>query len=157
MNCRTVRELLSEYIDNELDLKLHSEVKEHLDSCPHCRKEYEETMEVKNTLRVYSMAESEPSPEFSEKLCNMFKGTYVSCDENKAKSESRLIFCLICLAICVIIAMSNGVFSFEKIKNRDREEYQQQYRYVVIQKEEESDCSGIHRIMWRYFVDENNK
>jgi hypothetical protein len=151
MDCRTVRELLSEYIDNELDLKLHSEVKEHLDSCPHCKEEYEDILLVKKALRVYSVAESEPSPEFSEKLCGMFKGTYVSCDENKAKSESRLIFCLICLAICAIIALSNGDFSLNRHKEKE------QYDYYIIQSEENVPYPGPNRIMWRYIIKGNNK
>ena len=151
MNCQTVMELLSEYIDNELDLKLHNEVRDHLDTCPCCKKEYEDILLVKKALRIYSTEESEPSPEFSEKLCGMFKGTYVSCDENKAKSESRIIFCLICLAICVIIAMSNGDFSWNRHKDKE------QYEYVVVQSEENVPYSAPHRLIWRYIIEGNNK
>ena len=151
MNCQTVKELLSEYIDNELDLKLHSEVKEHLDSCPYCQKEYEEILLIKKALSIYSQEESEPSPEFSEKLCGMFKDTYVSCDENKAKSESRLIFCLICLAICAIIVMSKMNFSYKNYINN------KESSYVVVQSEEENAYPSHHRVVWRYIISGNNR
>ncbi len=149
MDCNRVEELLSEYIDNELDPKIHSEIKEHLASCPNCREEMEDFLLIKSALRTTSTEESEPSPEFSHKICTMFKDTYVSCDENKAKAESRLIFCLICLAICVIIAMSNMTTSFHRPKNN-------QVEYVVVQNEEEQAYPSHHRVMWRYII-RNNK
>jgi len=149
MKCQTVRELLSEYVDNELDQKLHSEIKEHINICPECKREEEDFIMVKKALRIYSDKDSEPSSEFSEKLCEMFKGTYVSCDENKAKVESRLIFCLICLAICVVIALSNSGFSLGHHKQNQGSSY-------VVQSEERPVCPKNNRFNVGYIINRNN-
>ena len=46
MNDRHVRDKLSEYIDGMLSQEEASAVKEHLDRCPVCREEYEETVKI---------------------------------------------------------------------------------------------------------------
>lgn len=103
MNCKQIMLLLNEYIDNELDQKTHNEITNHLFSCPKCRKKMEDFLLIKNALRSIS----EPSEEFSDRLTHIFKDTHVSCEENKNKCNLRFLFCIICIAICAIITMSN--------------------------------------------------
>lgn len=104
MNCKEVSSLLSEYIDNELDEKTNNEIRNHLLICSSCREEMEDFMAIKNALR--NMSNEEPSDEFSNKLCSMFKDIKVE-PKDKKKTDLQIVFCLICIAICAIIIMSN--------------------------------------------------
>jgi len=51
MNCADVRENLSLYIDNEVDENLKQEIKEHLNSCASCMKEFRELLNITALLR----------------------------------------------------------------------------------------------------------
>lgn len=124
MNCKEVSSLLSEYIDNELDEKTNNEVKNHLLICSSCRKEMEDFMDIKKALR--SMANEEPSEEFSNKLCSMFKDVKVE-QEDKRKNNLRIVFCLICIAICAIIIMSN----IQDMKQNEPVVVIERVRYVI--------------------------
>jgi hypothetical protein len=50
VNCNNVRELLNEYIENELSLVMRESVKAHIDSCADCKKELEEFARIHNNL-----------------------------------------------------------------------------------------------------------
>jgi len=50
MNCLTVRNLISAYIDCELDPEQKREFRNHLFHCPECNEEYEQLMSIKNCL-----------------------------------------------------------------------------------------------------------
>jgi hypothetical protein len=52
VNCKDVRELLNEYIENELSLVMRESVKAHIDSCDACKKELEELIALQNNLRA---------------------------------------------------------------------------------------------------------
>jgi hypothetical protein len=60
MNCRFVSEQLSAYLDDELEAGLASELKEHLDACETCRKEFESLRELTRTLHALPRR---PAPE----------------------------------------------------------------------------------------------
>jgi len=45
MGCKRIRDLLSEYIDGELDSRLSAEIKQHLLSCDGCRQIHEAILE----------------------------------------------------------------------------------------------------------------
>jgi hypothetical protein len=61
MNDRHVRDKLSEYIDGMLSQEEASAVKEHLDRCPDCLEEYEETVKI---IGHMNQMESLETPEF---------------------------------------------------------------------------------------------
>ncbi len=46
MKCERVRTRLSAYIDGEIDAGLHREIADHLEQCPGCREELEESSRV---------------------------------------------------------------------------------------------------------------
>lgn len=48
MNCKDIKPLISELIDNELDLKLKKEVKNHLQNCQECKHWYEKLVSLNN-------------------------------------------------------------------------------------------------------------
>jgi anti-sigma factor RsiW len=50
MNCHTVQNFLSAFIDCELDNELKREIRRHLFSCPECNVVYQELQNVKNCL-----------------------------------------------------------------------------------------------------------
>lgn len=52
MNCRDIKELLNEYIDNELSSGQMQEVKAHIDSCDVCKKELEGLIALQNNLKA---------------------------------------------------------------------------------------------------------
>ncbi|HOP73901.1 MAG TPA: zf-HC2 domain-containing protein [Bacillota bacterium] len=50
MNCLTVRNLISAYIDCELDPDQRRELRNHLFHCQECNQEYEQLVSIKNCL-----------------------------------------------------------------------------------------------------------
>lgn len=52
MNCKDVKELLNEYIKDELSLVMRESVKAHIDGCDACKKELEELTALQNNLRA---------------------------------------------------------------------------------------------------------
>jgi hypothetical protein len=50
MNCHTVQNFLSAFIDCELDSELKREIRKHLFSCPECSAVYQELQNVKTCL-----------------------------------------------------------------------------------------------------------
>lgn len=50
MNCLTVRNLISAYIDCELDPEQRRELRNHLFSCQECNQEYEQLVSIKTCL-----------------------------------------------------------------------------------------------------------
>ena len=52
MNGKDIKELLNEYIDNELLPEQTAEVKAHLDGCDVCKKELEELVGLHNNLNI---------------------------------------------------------------------------------------------------------
>jgi anti-sigma factor RsiW len=50
MNCHTAQNLMSAFIDCELDAELKREIRKHLFSCPDCQVVFEELQNVKNCL-----------------------------------------------------------------------------------------------------------
>jgi hypothetical protein len=52
MTCRHALSLLEDYMDSNLASSTALEVQEHLDACPECRGEYEETLRLKELLKT---------------------------------------------------------------------------------------------------------
>ncbi|MFZ1685728.1 MAG: zf-HC2 domain-containing protein [Candidatus Zixiibacteriota bacterium] len=52
MTCRHALSLLEDYMDSNLASPTAFEVKAHLDACPECRGEYEETLRLKELLKT---------------------------------------------------------------------------------------------------------
>ncbi len=50
MNCCYIQNLLSAFIDNELDLEKRRQIRNHLHSCPECTKEYQQLLSLKSCL-----------------------------------------------------------------------------------------------------------
>lgn len=67
MNCHTVQNFLSAFIDCELDGELKREIRKHLFSCSECSSVYQELQNVKNCLESLD----EPLPE-SDQLSQLF-------------------------------------------------------------------------------------
>lgn len=47
MSCKIYREMLHSYVSNELNPFEKEEMNKHLEGCPHCRREYEEILQLK--------------------------------------------------------------------------------------------------------------
>ncbi len=61
MKCSKARKLISDYMDGELDAKKVSSFEEHLESCPECRRLFEDFDRIANKAK--SLAKREPSGE----------------------------------------------------------------------------------------------
>jgi len=72
MNCDRCSDILIDYMDGTLDPGLKDEVRNHLESCPECSREYEELTEIR---RAVSLEDSAPVPsaEVLEKLSEAAK------------------------------------------------------------------------------------
>ena len=80
MHCDTIKELLSEYIDNSLEPKLRSQVKEHLVVCKDCKKMVQQVKSI--TIRLNHTPKVMTSAEFDKKLRAHIMGA------NKSTSSS---------------------------------------------------------------------
>lgn len=63
--CRNCRELIGAALDNELSSGETAELMGHLDTCPHCREEWDKFLAVKDGIK--KILEKEPAPAHLEK------------------------------------------------------------------------------------------
>ncbi len=61
MNCRDCQTLLSELLDDELDPATAAEVRDHLDTCPGCRREFEQLLESVRLVRALEPVAAPPA------------------------------------------------------------------------------------------------
>jgi len=61
MDCKKINKLINPYIDGILNEKISAEIKNHLTTCPDCRKEYLELKEIISSLDILS-TQSLPAP-----------------------------------------------------------------------------------------------
>lgn len=66
MHCDTIKELLSDYIDNSLEPNLRSQIKEHLVVCPDCEKLVQQVKSI--TIRLNQTSKIITSNEFDKNL-----------------------------------------------------------------------------------------
>jgi predicted anti-sigma-YlaC factor YlaD len=55
MNHEKIKQLISSYLDGELDAGTRRTVEEHLASCPECRKEYEDLQKFEEVMGMVSL------------------------------------------------------------------------------------------------------
>lgn len=65
MSCEEIKKLLDEYITGELEESLQEKIREHIEGCPGCKREYEDLKNFKSELK--SLSEEVPQG-FDEKL-----------------------------------------------------------------------------------------
>ncbi len=82
MTCREISELLSSYLDNELEHELYGRVKEHVRSCTRCQVRLEELRQVKHALQ--SLPEVDPPAELHLRIMNAIS------EESKRKPRFSL-------------------------------------------------------------------
>jgi anti-sigma factor RsiW len=70
MKCDLSIELLSGYLDGELDKKQKAEIEKHLKECEVCRKELEELRQLDEHVRIAEV--EEPSREFIFNINHQF-------------------------------------------------------------------------------------
>uniref|UniRef100_A0A7V0Z731 Putative zinc-finger domain-containing protein n=1 Tax=candidate division WOR-3 bacterium TaxID=2052148 RepID=A0A7V0Z731_UNCW3 len=97
-SCGISVELLSAYIDNELDEQKYTMVKEHLKACVHCRKIVEQFREM--DARIREMELDEPSPEF---IFNLKKNVMERVGKKKRNVFWRFFPMLVPAAVAVLI------------------------------------------------------
>lgn len=68
MKCSTVRDLLSAYLDDELEGTDREAVREHLECCPDCSLYYEELKQLDADLHSVIYEETDPSDRFTREL-----------------------------------------------------------------------------------------
>lgn len=73
MTCREISELLSSYLDEELEPEAHNLVEGHLLVCGHCRLALEQLRQVKFALQ--SLPELEPPPELHARIMSVVSET----------------------------------------------------------------------------------
>ncbi len=79
MTCRDVSELLSSYLDDELEPEVCNLVENHLRSCDACRAELEELRQVKLALK--SLPELEPPPSLHSRVMDAVR------DQHRVKKQ----------------------------------------------------------------------
>lgn len=111
MECRRVKELLSPYIDRQLEPGEHEPVAAHLETCAKCGAEYEELHKTVDFLR--QLPEVDPPSNFSARLrselANEISGTSLPRGGFAAKTKSRVtrVFLVAAAAvICLAVGLS---------------------------------------------------
>lgn len=66
MHCDTIKELLSDYIDNSLEPNIRSQIKEHLGVCPECKKLVQQVKSI--TIRLNQTSKIITSTQFDKNL-----------------------------------------------------------------------------------------
>jgi hypothetical protein len=81
MNCNEIKDMLSSYIDGELDEKDMLLVEEHIHNCEECRRELEEYNKILHVL--HHMPEEEPPKGY----CNRLHEKLIKANVNKKTSK----------------------------------------------------------------------
>ncbi len=107
MNCTKIRELLCDYIYGELDRKTAAEIKDHIDGCEECRKEYELLLGMSEAVKTagYKAPES-----FCASVIEKVRAEKEK--EEKAKAaRTKLIkrASLVAASVAVIIIAANAI------------------------------------------------
>lgn len=66
IHCDTIKEMLSNYIDNTIEPSLRSQIQAHLDACPGCKKVVANVQLITNRLHKFSSVK--PSSNFDQRL-----------------------------------------------------------------------------------------
>ncbi len=110
MTCRDVSELLSSYLDNELEPEVCNLVENHLRSCDACRAELEELRQVK--LGLKSLPKLEPPPSLHSRVMNAVR------DQHRVKKQKPAVFSTrpawfkqagLVLAACLVLILASSV------------------------------------------------
>jgi len=97
-SCGIPVELLSAYIDNELDEQEYTRIKEHLKSCVHCQEIVEQFREM--DARIREMELEEPSREF---IFNLKRNVMERVGKKKKNAFWRFFPILVPAAVAVLI------------------------------------------------------
>ena len=59
MTCGEVQPFIEDYADNSLDEHRKKQIKEHIDICPDCRGDFDNTVQLKALLKAFDIEEPE--------------------------------------------------------------------------------------------------
>lgn len=100
-NCEKTINVLNEYIDGELTPEECSAVQAHIESCPACKKEYEELCMIK---KLFNDVQEEAPPEL---LSNIM--TAVRTQKNDTKKHKKLTEKIAVVAVAATIVLTISV------------------------------------------------
>ena len=104
MNCKKIRDLLSEYIDGELEHRLSSEIEQHLSSCDGCRQIHKAILE--SSVNILRGSEKTKAPE------DLWERVKAGLEEREPQRSlaplfiQRPAFSLATAAVVIIIAIT---------------------------------------------------
>lgn len=113
MKCSEIKEKINAYIDEELDAKTHSQVKNHLMQCAECQKELRELTQLNSFLESYDDIEL-PST-YHHKMSKVL-----------TKKENRVTtFFRYAVAASIFAAFISGIFMGQKtFSNKNLSEFE---------------------------------
>lgn len=88
MRCEDIREIISLYIDDELNEEECNEIKKHLQSCEECNREYEDLLTIKKLLS--EVPQMELPSNFKEELHKKLVAS-VSIEDNEENTNNGVI------------------------------------------------------------------
>lgn len=108
MKCEDFRELISLYIDDELDENEKNGLIEHLENCPLCRKEYEELKAIKEM--VGKIGEEELPENFHNELMAKIKPVK---EKTKKKKFSTAKYSSLAASICAVLLVGGALVGMD--------------------------------------------
>lgn len=113
MDCVEVQELLSEYIDDALESSLNEKIKEHLDTCDECRREYELLRKV---IDECSCIYDEDLPDGFHERIRSAVSEQAAMHKSNAYSRARKYYkpaaALMVLALALGLIINSGLLGF---------------------------------------------
>ena len=88
MRCEDIREIISLYIDNELNEEESKEIEKHLKSCEECNREYEDLLTIKRLLSEAPQVELPNN--FKEELHKKLVAS-VSIEDSESNETNNVI------------------------------------------------------------------
>jgi cell division protein FtsB len=110
MNCSDFRKSLGDYMDGSICESLNDEMKMHMDNCPSCRIEYEETKKVTDTMRGDASSTLIP-----EKYRKGLKETILKAPARKPRTVPHVLKNLMYAALIFLI-VSAGIYYVRGVK-----------------------------------------
>ncbi len=110
MKCKDIKNLLSLYIDNELDSYRKNKIEEHLEECKKCKKYYYEILKLNNDLISIKQLE------YNEQL----ESFIMSKIKDNQDSKSLITYLIYSLTFIIIFTISL-IFNLSNLKSEKKE------------------------------------
>ena len=127
MNCKTIDKLLDEYESNELSLKQHNMINQHLSTCAPCQTNH-------RRLKQYlHLAHNFKTPKLSAKRRHEMLNTARNAQQNQSRFSDHFQYQMVAACLLTVVLLSGFFYPFSpSATNTNIVELEQQYQKVSL-------------------------